>query len=322
MTFKEIRDNHETVSMLVLTYDNVAFTDGVGAQLQRMYGTYAISRLLGVSYLHSPLSKISYQGLSALQANHADPDFHHAFNEVFVLPSDVDPGIDMPTLRLPNIWLKVAQELIAWTGGSKATLVRLKTPYGIADQFPDCYDVCKQISPFATPERGGRPMRVALHVRRGEQVVLKSGRLLPNSYFVGVARDIADALETLGLEYEIELWTEVPEGDFVVGPQHHGINGRLARPVAAGVEMYGIEEFNALPNLIHRVNGLAIDCLEGLATADVLVMSRSSFSYVGAILNRTGVVMYHPFWHSRMSSWIETDSDGRFDSSRLVAALA
>src|ERR1700722_2066227 len=32
----------------VLTYDNTRFTDGVGAQLQRIYGIYSISRLLGV----------------------------------------------------------------------------------------------------------------------------------------------------------------------------------------------------------------------------------------------------------------------------------
>jgi hypothetical protein len=328
ITFKEIRGNEETVSTLVLTYDNAAMTDGAGAQLQRIYGTYAIARLLGVPYLHSPLANVGYQGLSALQANAADPDFHQLFNEVFSLPSDIDPSASavagMPTLRLPNISLKVAEELIAWTGGratGRPTLLRLAMPHGIADQFPDSYAVCTQQSPFAAPARDGRPLRVALHVRRGEQLVLDSDRMLPNSYFVGVARRVADVLETLGLEYEIELWTEVPAGDFVVGLYHHGINGRIAEPFLVRAEMYGLEEFNELPNLVHRINGPAIDCLEGLATADVLVMSRSSFSYVAAILNRSGVVLYHPFWHRGMSSWIEVEPDGAFDASRLIAAF-
>jgi hypothetical protein len=52
---------------LVFTYDNTAKTDGVGAQLQRIYGIYSISRLLGASYLHSPLDYLDYQGLSALE---------------------------------------------------------------------------------------------------------------------------------------------------------------------------------------------------------------------------------------------------------------
>jgi hypothetical protein len=323
MTFKEIRDNEETVSTLVLTYDNTAITDGVGAQLQRIYGTYAISRLLGVPYLHTPLVEVGYQGLAALEANVGDPDFHHAFNERFDLPSDVAPSAsaDMPTLRLPNISLPVANELIAGTAGSRATLVRLATPHGISDQFPDCYDVCKQVSPFAARERVGRPLRVALHVRRGDLVARATDRVLPNRYFVDVGRGIAGVLDELGLEYEIELWTEVPTKDFVIGLQHHGIHGQLTEPFEARMEMYRLEEFDVLPNLVHRLNGPAIDCLEGFATADILVMSRSSFSYVGAILNRTGVVMYHPFWHSKMSSWIEVDPDGGFDSSRLLAAI-
>ena len=324
MTFKEIRDNDETVSTLVLTYDNTAIPDGVGAQLQRIYGIYAISRLLGVSYLHSPLADVGYPGLSALELNTAYPDYHHAFNDLFSLPSDValSASAERPTLTLPNISLEVANELIARTAGSKPTLVRLATPYGIADRFPDGYSVCKQLSPFSAPDRGGRPLRIALHVRRGEQVVIESDRMLPNRYFVGVARRVVEALETLGLKYEIELWTEVPASDFIVGRYHHGINGRLTEPFAARAEMYGLEEFNALPNLVHRLNGRAIDCLEGLATADVLVMSRSSFSYVAAILNRNGIVMYHPFWHSGMSSWIEVDPEGRFDAARLVAAIS
>jgi hypothetical protein len=321
ITFKEIRDNEETVPTLVLTYDNAAIPDGAGAQLQRIYGIYSIARLLGVPYLHTPLADVSYQGLAALEGNVGDPDFHHAFNELFELPSDVLGADEMPTLRLPNISLHVANELIDRARGSKATLVRLATPHGISDQFPDCYEVCKQVSPFSAPERGGRPLRVALHVRLGDLVARDSDRVLPNRYFVAVARRIAGALETLGREYEIELWTEVPTSDFVIGLDHPGINGQLTEPFVVRTDMYPLEEFDVLPNLVHRLNGPAIDCLEGFATADVLVMSRSSFSYVGAILNRTGVVLYHPFWHSRMSSWIETDSDGRFDSSRLIAAV-
>jgi hypothetical protein len=319
------RTDWKTGAVLVLTYDNTAWTDGVGAQLQRIYGIYAVSRLLGVPYLHSPLAEVGYQGLSALQANAADPDFHRAFNELLDIPSDIVPSGELPTIRLPNIGLQVANELIARTGratGGKATLLRLMTPYGIADRFPDCYEVCKQLSPFPPSRRAGEPVRVALHVRSGDLVVVKSSdRLLPNMYYVNVARRVASTLEALKLDFRIELWTEVPTTEFVVGLQHHGINGRLNEPLVARPEMYALDEFDQLPNLVHRLNGRTIDCLRGLATADILVMSRSSFSYVAAILNRNGIIFYHPFWHSPPSSWITTDPDGRFDESRLGTAL-
>lgn len=43
--------------------------DGAGAQLQRIYGIYAVSRFLGAYYIHTPLKKFGYQGLAALEVN-------------------------------------------------------------------------------------------------------------------------------------------------------------------------------------------------------------------------------------------------------------
>jgi len=50
--------------------------------------------------------------------------------------------------------------------------------------------------------------------------------------------------------------------------------------------------------------------LRRMATADALVMSRSSYSYVAAILNANGIVVYHPFWHSPLKEWLVSDADG------------
>src|ERR1700737_2028415 len=88
---------------LILTYDNRAKTDGVGAQLQRIYGIYSISRLLGARYLHSPLGCVNYQGLAALEGNVSDPGFHHEFNDIFQIKSDDFVTDDFHTIELPNI---------------------------------------------------------------------------------------------------------------------------------------------------------------------------------------------------------------------------
>lgn len=55
--------NPEMRKKLVLTYDSCEMTDGVGAQLQRIQGAFAISQPLGAAYLHSPLSRVDYPGL-------------------------------------------------------------------------------------------------------------------------------------------------------------------------------------------------------------------------------------------------------------------
>jgi hypothetical protein len=312
---------------LVLTYDNTR-TDGVGAQLHRTYGIYAISRLLGASYLHSPLAGVGYQGLAALEVNAGDPGFHHEFNELFQIKSDAPLAEDAHTVFLPSISIAVFQQLAAMfdTRGAagRPTLVRIVMPFGVADRYPDCYEVCKEISPFPPPApvHEGRTVRVAVHVRRGELFVVDSDRMLPNGYYIAVAQRIARLLEAGGRNYQIELYTEVPSAEVVVEPERHGISSRITAPVVLTPEMCRLEEFTALPNLVHRVNGRAIECIRGMATADILVMSRSSLSYLGAILNRTGIVLYHPFWHRAPSSWMTVGPDGQFDEARLGQAVS
>jgi hypothetical protein len=313
---------------LVLTYDNTKATDGVGAQLQRIYGIYSISRFLGVSYSHTPLGRVDYQGLGALEANAGNPAFHDQFNDTFQIESDVASADDFYSIELQNLSMETLQTLDrllaaydAHETGGKPILARLVMPYEIADRYPDCYEACKKISPFSSPVRKGRAWRVALHVRRGEQLALDpkrmGKRMLPNLYFINVAQNVARLLEALGITYQIELHTEVASREFVVQPDHHGIFNRIGAGAVISPSMSKLDDFNVLPNLARCINETTIDCLAKLATADILVMSRSSFSYVGAILNRNGIILYYPFWHAAPSSWITVDPNGTFDHMKF-----
>lgn len=302
---------------LALTYDATGLTDGVGAQLQRIYGIYSLSRLLGVSYVHTPIARVDYQGLSALQQNAADDTFQAEFNTLCGIPSDPLPTNRVRGVKLKRITPEIFQQVveIANEPNQPPLVAQICHPHGIADRFPDCYEVCKQVSPFT---RGaGRRLRVALHVRRGEQSVISSPRLLPNSYFIDLGQKVARTLDGLGVDYTFELHTEVPQAEFTVQPGDHGIRNRIEAPVTVTPAMSRLEDFGVLPNLVHCINERTVDCLRSLATADVLVMSRSSFSYVAAILNRGGIAMYHPFWHQPLSSWFTVGEGAQFDDSRF-----
>ena len=307
--------------MLVLTYDNTKSTDGVGSQLQRIYGVYSISRLLGVPYHHTPLGRVDYQGLGALEANASNLAFHDQFNDTFQIKSDVASTDDFYSMELQDLSMEMLHRLIALYDahetGRRPILARLVLPYGIADRFPDCYEACKKISPFPSSVRKGRALRVALHVRRGEQLALGSKRMLPNLYFTNVAQNVARLLEELDFTYEIELHPEVASREFLVQPDHHGIFNRISSPAVISPSMSQLDDFSVLPNLVRCINERTIDCLAKLATADVLIMSWSSFSYVGAILNRNGIILYHPFWHAALSSWITVDPNGKFDHMKF-----
>src|SRR5262249_20717441 len=286
-------------------------------------GIYAISRLLGASYLHTPLARVRYQGVSALERNAIDPHFHRAFNDLCRIDSDAVPGDGFDEIQLGNITMPLAGWLAARVDagatGGRPPLVRLVVPYGIADRFPGCYEVCKAISPFASCARDGGAVRIALHVRRGA-AVLNPDRQLPNAYYVGVARRVARMLDARGIDYRIELHTETVGAEFII-PRGHAVPRRFVSSVISPEMGGGLDDFDRLPNLVRCINEPAVDCLRKLATADILVMSKSSFSYVAGILSPTGIVLYYPFWHSALPSWIAVDPDGRFERSRFGAAV-
>jgi hypothetical protein len=108
----------------------------------------------------------------------------------------------------------------------------------------------------------------------------------------------------LSIEFVCDLYTEVPSKTFVVTPGHHGIDNRVTVDTVVDPQMNLVDEFEEIPNLRKFINGDPIKALEGMCTADVLIMSRSSFSYVAAILSKQGIIIYHPFWHSPLPEWV------------------
>ena len=55
-----------------------------------------------------------------------------------------------------------------------------------------------------------------------------------------------------------------------------------------------------------------------LVKADVLIMAKSSFSYLAGLLNE-GIVIYEPFWHKPQRNWLSTGLDN--DQFKVAFAL-
>jgi len=305
---------------LALTYANDKNTDGAGAQLQRIYGIYAISRLLKIPYVHSPLKRIGYQGLAALEINSSSAGLEERYNRVFEIPSDIELPEQRNVHDMAHADLALILELQSTARLSgEFTLVRILFPFPITDRLPATYRCVKAISPFKRTE--SEVFRLAIHVRRGEEMLIDSDRMLPNSYYVSCALRFADSLKKFDIPFVCELYTEVPSKAFVVTPQHHGIDGRISGNMTIDPQVNQMEDFDILPNLAKYINGDPIETLRNMATADGLILSRSSYSYVAAILSEKGIVIYHPFWHSPLNEWMISDADGLVSEADLRAWL-
>jgi hypothetical protein len=67
-------------------------------------------------------------------------------------------------------------------------------------------------------------------------------------------------------------------------------------------DMSDYDEFDK-EGLCFHLNENMFDTFTGLVAADILVTSRSSFSYTAAILS-DGIIYYQPFWHPPGEKWI------------------
>jgi hypothetical protein len=65
-------------------------------------------------------------------------------------------------------------------------------------------------------------------------------------------------------------------------------------------------EFALIPADELHLDSDVFETMSALANAEVLLMAKSSFSYVAALLSR-GTVIYEPFWHRPLPTWIKID---------------
>ena len=289
--------------MLYLAYDNKALTDGAGAQLQRILSIYLIAKAYDLGYVHFGLKRLSYQGAKCLEENKEDPGQIDRYNELFSLPSDTMTS----TMNIYEVYYITEEIIQQFRGQPGNTLLLVQLAGAIVDNNPGLLAMGCNVFPWTIrPVIYGRPVVVAIHVRRGELFVVDSDRMLPNSYYVDCMKALADIFGRLGITYEFHLHTEVVKKAVVVTGETHGICGRIQGAVELRPSDNCLEDFSAIPGIVWHINEYPVDTLKALVLADVLLASRSSFSYVAGILKCRGAVLFHPFWHSLAPGWIPT----------------
>ena len=130
--------------------------------------------------------------------------------------------------------------------------------------------------------------------------------MLPNSYYVECIRELEKILTEERITYEIHFYTEQLTKATTITPGHHGICNRIKESIVVKPEDNHLEDFAEFKNMIYHINESPVQTLIDLTTADILLASRSSFSYVAGMVKKEGVVLFHPFWHSLSPSWIPT----------------
>jgi hypothetical protein len=319
------RPSTQTVAEVAVTYDQTT-TDGVGAQLLRIYGLYALSRALHTKYVHTPIGHVGYQGFLPLLTGRTDPEFTARYNAFFSLPSD---DFDLESCERVRIHILRRDTVERYRQHAAATgrpvLLQAIHHYGYTDQHPEAFEALCAVSPYRSHRPAG-PIRVCIHLRRGDNSVPGrtdgQQRMLPNRYYLRLCGTVLDALRRQGAPFVVRLHSEVPPRRYTLYPDTPGLYFWLDQPATVDPSEYGLEDFGTLPNLEMVVNVEPREALDDFATADVLILSRSSLGYLGGLLNPHGVVVYAPWWHPPLPHWLVADEHGNLDPAQVATCIA
>jgi hypothetical protein len=143
--------------------------------------------------------------------------------------------------------------------------------------------------------------------------------------------EILPYLEKKDLEYEILLHTDVsasgnwqiPSGVSPGTLEYWKNNGVIFDEKYMKIATNGVlEKFKKYKN-VKIITGVdPVEAWNLISHADLFLMGKSSFSFVGALYNVKGIVVTAKFWHSTTSYWYTIDEDFSLNVKKQCSLIA
>ena len=263
-------------------------SDGAGAQIHAKLSTICFCRTFEIPYIHSALQVAQHvSSESELLA------WEHFFNLSHFSGSRLDNA---------DCFVPVGSFLTNVALWRKANFISVTHMHGFADRFPQIY--CGLLDELCSASRlGPKPatsqLEIAVHVRRGDVSQSQNqDRFTPTRFIVNALQNVLEGCQAKGGTPRIVIYSQGQAADF----------DNIATAISCEMSL----------------NGNALDTITALANADVLILSKSSFSYLAGLLCQ-GIVVYEPFWHSPLPDWIRLALDGCIlgtEQRRFINALS
>lgn len=300
---------------LAITYANDKKTDGLGAQLQRVIAIRALAMRLKINYFHSKVKVLTIHPLDRLENENQVDLFLEKVGDFFHLDSSIDAKWAEEEIYLQSLTVFALVRILFGTViRRKNVLIRVIEPYSVMELRPHDY---KRVIPFFYnfPYSNSSSDEIVMHYRYGVgDSVIQPGEKLPRqmqlAYFRNVIQNIPE--ESLIKIRALHVLTDAPEFETSFTPQTDQVHLWEGTPNfhngSVVIKPLSFQEDLGDLGLDLKVSfgGDAVDSILRMSSCNVLILSRSSLSYVGALFNhRASLIYFAPdFWHPRMKSWI------------------
>jgi hypothetical protein len=262
--------------------------DGAGSQAQAAMSAICLAEAFGLTYVHRPFSVIEH-------TEGGMRDWIRQWEDYFNLGCGARQLSQCSGPVVPLDELLMAPE--KWPGNAIVAAPHYlrfcnQDPQGWERALPSLRSKYQQNKQPQSRD----PFTIALHVRRGDVTTndkKHAGRFTPNAAFIRTLERLKEAVAARVSGARILLFSQ---GDSAIFEE-------FAR---AGCDL--------------RLDDSAIATHRQLAEADILVMSKSAFSYTAGVLS-DGIALYDPHKYRPLCDWILRAPDGAFDKLQFCRQL-
>jgi hypothetical protein len=268
--------------------------DGGGAQALAIMSTMLFAHDLGLTYVHTPFIEIAHN-------DNDDDDWEIKWEDFFGLGAEESHISDFSDSSLKVIDLSALSKV---SSKRDEILYRVSQCHKYGNFSPDRYSFISSSlkNKYRLSDKSkyslnifSNRVKISIHVRRGDisSVGLNASRYTHNDSILRILNQILQESYNLGLKLSIHLFSQ-------------------------GVK----EDFGELQNLDieFHLNECVFSTFHNLVDSDVLIMSKSTFSYTAALLSN-GVKIYEPFYHKPLKDWIPINRRGGISSVSFRAKI-
>jgi hypothetical protein len=336
------RCHNSTVRIEVL--EESRLQDGIGAQILRTLSVLAFSKQHNLPVQIPRFTHFMDRPADQIGIKHSVEEILEWMNDLVGLAANCTDTSDNFESDSPTLKIKVDRNsfiywflkrhpkgLVFFIKVFEIFVKRRKIRIELEDAFfavDDNPDSLRELglNTFIDQTSKNKLFTIGVHIRRGDALFSQnprpqipdalvlsdlSQRYLPEEYYVSVVENI---IEKLGIEdFVIEIFTDSSDVPQIYRPASDHEYWKSFKDQFGNMyyEPVRFELFKSRFPSVKIQNSLSsIECIEKLAVVDVLVMSKSSFSFLAALLNSNGLVVYHDFWHPPLKEWIRADIKG------------
>lgn len=310
-----------TPGKMSITYFSGDQFDGAGAQLQRLASIYALSKYLGIDFLKTPLSGVTVHPTDPFQTEYLYKQYLTRVGDFLQLDAVESNYLD-PNCKTMNFSIISAVQLfklvVLNTFQRNRIHLNVFQANSLIDAWPDLIPDFVRVNPSelktVSMDTGG--INIAMHYRQGAGgFPVYPGQKLSRQVEIDIyARILRNCINKYSGQKSIRItvFTDSPSEETEFFPPEEQLSQWFGTPGFDGKKITIIptdfEPINSFSSKQVSVSiqhgGDPLEAFKYMTQADILILSRSSLSYLAGLLNLNGTV-YFPisFWHSPLRTW-------------------